>query len=84
MASVEGAPAHCRWTAGVAKAPFTWVLLDADYAELARRADLAATELPLEPELRDLFQAGQTYHWYVVGEGPGGPLSSPHETVEIR
>lgn len=84
MASVSGAPAHCRWRAGAAAAPFTWVLLDGEFRELARQEGLAATELPLPPEVRDLFEPGGTYHWYVVGDGPTGPLAGVHETVEIR
>ncbi|MFN7588166.1 MAG: hypothetical protein ACK501_09775 [Planctomycetota bacterium] len=84
MASVFGAPARCQWRPGAAKAPFTWVLLDDEFRELARHEGLAATELPLPPEVRELFESGQSYHWYVIGEGPTGPLAGVHETVEIR
>jgi len=84
VASLDGAPAYCAWRAGAASPPFTWVLLDGEYRELARLGGLDATELPLEPELREHFVAGQTYHWFVVGQAFGRPLGSLMESVEIR
>lgn len=84
VASVDGAPAYCAWRAGAAAPPFTWVLLDDEHRELARLDGLDATELPLDPELREHFVPGQCYHWFVVGQVSGQPLGSLLETVEIR
>lgn len=84
MASHDSAPAYCAWRAGAAAPPFTWVLLDEEYRELARLEGLDATELPLDPELRGHFVPGQTYHWFVVGQAFGRPLGSLLESVEIR
>lgn len=84
MASVHSAPAYFAWRAGAAAPPFTWVLLDGEYRELVRLDGLVGTELPLDPELRELFVPGQSYHWYVVGQASPRPLGSLLETVEIR
>lgn len=84
MARSFGAPAVFRWCAGDAEPPFTWVLLDASYGELQRQDGIDGTELVADPDLRECLESGATYHWFVVGQGAGGPSRSLLETFEIR
>jgi hypothetical protein len=73
-----------RWRAGDVAPPFTFVLLDGAYAELARRDGIGAARLPVDAGLAALLTPGQLRHWHVLGDRAGKPVASPLARVEIR
>lgn len=79
----DGVPARFQW-ATAAPPPYSVVLFDASYRELARVDDIPGTTMRPDPELiRRLEEAG-TFHWYVQAGGPDGTFRSVIEAVEIR
>lgn len=76
--------AEFRWRAADASPPYTFVLLDAAYGELARRDGIDGRRLPVDTALAALLAPGQTRHWYVLGDRAGKPAASPVARVEIR
>ncbi len=74
-------PLVFRWQAGSAQAPFTWVLLDAGYEEIARREGVFTSGLVPDAAVRELLRDGQTCHWYVLATAAGVPTKSNLETL---
>ena len=71
------------WRADGVEGPFTVVLLDAGYGELARRGGIAATECSADGALAEHLASGQIRHWYVLGDRHGKPVASPVVRLEI-
>lgn len=73
-----------RWRAAAVAPPFTLVLLDAAYGEIARRDGIGDVRLPVDAGLAPLLGPGQVRHWYVLGDRAGKPVGSPLVRVEFR
>lgn len=73
-----------RWRAAAVAPPFTFVLLDGAYTELARRDGIGDTRLPIDGGLATLLAPGQLRHWYVLGDRAGKPAATALVRVEIR
>lgn len=82
--AAAAALAEFRWRAADAAPPYTLVLLDAAYVELARRDGIGGLRAPVDAGLAALLAPGQTRHWYVLGDRAGKPVASPVARVEIR
>lgn len=76
--------AEFRWRADDVAPPFTFVLLDAAYAEIARRDGIDGCRLPVDARLAALLPTGEVRHWYVLGDRAGKPVGSAVARVEIR
>lgn len=55
------------WSAVAVSAPFTVVLLNADYRELARVDGIGSTDWQVPERLVRRLVQGETYHAYVLG-----------------
>lgn len=75
-------PTAFRWRAGDCQGPFTLLLLDAGYDEVARVEGGDATEWPAA-HFRAWLRRGQTYSWCVLASAFGRPVVSPLQSFTI-
>lgn len=73
-----------RWQPGAAKGPFTWVLLDAGYEEIARREGLFEPAFAPDAAVREQIAGLETCHWFVLATVEGQSSKSLLETLTIR
>lgn len=80
----EGVPATCRWFAYDVPPPFSVVLLDEGYNELARQDDIGGTTWRPTGPVADELGKGGVFHWYVESTTDGKPTRSLLARLEIR
>jgi hypothetical protein len=83
LAVQEGIPAAFSW-ATLAAPPYTVVLYDEGYRELARVDGIGERRLPVPPQFAEALAGGGTFHWRVLAPGAAATLRSRLEWVEIR
>ena len=80
----EGVPVRFGWQAREVAPPFTLVLLDAGYRNLACVAGIAGTCWVPDARVASCLAVGGTFHWFVSCKQCGVPCRSPLVSFEIR
>ena len=78
----DGVPVRFEWQTD-APPPYSVVLLDAGYREIARVDGLPECSMRPDFELAQRLGDGGTFHWYVQAECPDGTFRSVIEAFEI-
>lgn len=80
----EGVPAAFTWQVDDVPPPYALVVLDEEYAELARFVDVGGTAWVPPADLRARLATGGDYHWYVEGTQGERTVQSLLAALQIR